>query len=74
MKIILVFSDDLTHSQAYYSLVDEMAELAHQIEGADYHPVSVMGGEVIDVGSADLGSRDQDLPNVDMWGDKRFSW
>ena len=63
--------DNLKHA-AYFSLVNEMAELAYQIEGANYHPVMAVSlefpNEMTTVGSVAGGSDDASIPYVDMWG------
>ena len=52
----------------WYSLVNEMAQLAHAAEGATYHPVAVINGDILEIGNATYASRDVDLPSVDIWG------
>ncbi|MCA9399539.1 MAG: hypothetical protein KC618_07310, partial [Candidatus Omnitrophica bacterium] len=64
----LTFGDDPQNIRAFYSLVDEMAELAHQIEGEDYHPVAFVNGDLGHLGNATFGSSDADMPNLDIWG------
>ena len=52
----------------WYSLTNEMAQLAHTAEGTTYHPVAVINGDIVEIGNATYTSRDVDLPHVDIWG------
>jgi len=57
---------------AYFSLVNEMAQDAYNIEGASYHPVMAialeMPGQITTVGNSAGGAGDSNLTYVDMWG------
>jgi len=57
---------------AYFSLVNEMAKLAYEIEGPSYHPVVAlsleMPGQFATVGNEQGGSDDSSIPYVDIWG------
>ena len=52
----------------FYSLGEELAKLAYEIEGPDYHPVGIINGDLLYVGLDIFGSEDSDLPHVDFWG------
>jgi hypothetical protein len=57
---------------AYFSLVNEMAQNAYAIEGANYHPVMAIAlefpNQMDTVGNSAGGSNDSSIPYVDMWG------
>lgn len=57
---------------AYFSLVNEMAKNAYQIEGSAYHPVAAlaleMPGSIATVGNTAGGADDASIPYVDIWG------
>ena len=65
-------SGDANKHKAYFSLVDEMAKLAYNLEGPDYHPVVAlsleMPGAFATIGYEDGGSDDPSIPYVDIWG------
>ena len=54
--------------RAWYRLADDMAAAAHAAEGADYHPVALVNGEILDIGESLFGTTDQQLPHLDIWG------
>lgn len=60
--------DNQTQIQAWFSLVNEMAQRAHNAEGADYHPVAVVNGDLGYIGNSFFGASDNQLPNLDIWG------
>ncbi|MCX6798939.1 MAG: hypothetical protein NTW59_02460, partial [Candidatus Diapherotrites archaeon] len=57
---------------AYFSLVNEMAKKAYEIEGSAYHPVMAialeMPGQMNTVGNVAGGADDASIPYVDIWG------
>lgn len=53
---------------AWYSLVEDLAVIAYQIEGEDYHPVTTPNGDRYRIGFTDFLARDVDLPYLDFWG------
>ena len=62
-------------TQAWYSLVNDMARAAHLAEdptyitgGKNYHPVAVVNGEVLNIGDSSLGTTDVQMPDLDIWG------
>jgi len=59
---------NLTQIRAWYSLVNQMADRAHQIEGASYHPVAVVNGDLLYAGDANYGTSDAQMNYLDIWG------
>ncbi len=51
----------------WYKLVNDSARLAHQIEGAHYHPVTTADSEISDLGTAINSSDDASMPDLDLW-------
>lgn len=54
--------------KAMYSLFNEMAGRAHQLEGGSFHPVSLVNGDLVNLGNSLYLSDDVHLPNIDLWG------
>jgi hypothetical protein len=63
---------DTMQINAWYSLVDEMAQKAHAIEGKTYHPVALVSNEIEDLDDSFKNSTDNDLKNVDIFGINSF--
>ena len=57
---------------AWYGLIDAMALAAHQAEGATYHPVAVVNGEITEIGNSADGATDSQLPDLDIWGGNEY--
>ena len=55
-------------SKAWYALVNEMAQAAHDAEGPNFHPVAVVDAEIEHIGDAAYGAADEQLPALDIWG------
>ncbi|MBF0570232.1 MAG: hypothetical protein HQL12_00010 [Candidatus Omnitrophica bacterium] len=53
---------------AWYALVNDMAQAAHDAEGSNFHPVAVVNGEIEHIGDAAYGAADEQMPAVDIWG------
>lgn len=51
-----------------YSLFGEMAQEAYLEEGATYHPVVIVNGDLKQIGIPQYNSDDASLPYVDIWG------
>jgi len=52
----------------WYSLVDAMAQAAHNAEGVNFHPVAVVNGGTAEIGNSANGAVDSQLPDLDIWG------
>jgi hypothetical protein len=55
-------------ARAFYQLINELAQTAHEIEGPDYHPVIVVHAGLADIGRAEVGADDESLSAVDIHG------
>ena len=54
----------------WYSLVEECAQAAHQLEGDNYHPVTTANAEQEgewDIGDPDKNADDESLAHLDLW-------
>jgi len=53
----------------WYSLVEECAEAAHNLEGENYHPVTTANADqaVWDIGNPAKNANDASLPHLDIW-------
>lgn len=60
-------------NSAYYSLVNELAEIAYQQEGASYHPVMVVNGSLYNIGEDEIGAEDLQLNYIDIWGSNIYA-
>ncbi|MEM2878239.1 MAG: glycoside hydrolase family 2 TIM barrel-domain containing protein [Candidatus Hadarchaeales archaeon] len=54
--------------RAWYSLLNEMARAAYEVEGSNYHPVTTSNGELATIGDSSLGSDDASMDYLDAWG------
>jgi len=52
----------------YYTLLNELAEIAYQEEGSAYHPVTAALAYISDIGDTDLLTADEDMDYLDVWG------
>jgi hypothetical protein len=52
----------------FYSLCNELGQIAYVEEGATYHPVSIVNGGPGNIGSSGLNAADSNLTYIDMWG------
>ena len=64
--------NDPIQIQAFYSLVDEMAQAAHYAEGSSYHPVALVNNDLTYIGDVSYGSADSQLSHVDIWAVNTF--
>lgn len=51
----------------WYSLCQELAIAAYQVEGEKYHPVCVSNGNIYNIGSVSMNANDAALSYVDLW-------
>jgi hypothetical protein len=59
------YSSRLPH---FYSLANELAKTAYEIEGESYHPVGVVNGDLGYLGIKSYNSDDSSLTYIDFWG------
>lgn len=57
----------------WYSLVNELAQEAYNVEGAAYHPVATANGEINDIGISQYNSTDSQMSYLDIWGANIYS-
>ncbi|MFA6596658.1 MAG: DUF2012 domain-containing protein [Ignavibacteriaceae bacterium] len=51
----------------WYSLCQELAIVAYQIEGEKYHPVCINNGNIYNIGNVSMNADDAALSYVDLW-------
>lgn len=56
----------------WFSLVQELAILAYQIEGPTYHPVCASNGGFVNIGDPTKGADDASLSYMDLWGSNDY--
>jgi len=54
--------------KAFYSLINEMAYRAREIEGRNYHPIAVANGDLLYIGEDDYDTTDEEMIELDVWG------
>lgn len=52
----------------YNSLANELARIAYEIEGENYHPVAIINGDLGGIGETFYGGDDKSLNYTDFWG------
>lgn len=60
------------NSPYWYSLVQEMAVAAYNVEGETYHPVCASNGNLYNIGNAGMNADDASLTYVDLWGSNAY--
>jgi hypothetical protein len=55
-------------NEVFYSLCNELAEIAYTLEGASYYPVIIVNGHLFDLGIDEKYSSDMQLNYIDAWG------
>ena len=58
---------------SYYSLANELAQIAYQEEGATYHPVLIINGGLYWIGVDEAGAGDLQLSYIDAWGSNLYA-
>lgn len=53
---------------AFYSLCNELAQIAYEEEGSSYHPVLIVNGSLYNIGANEMGADDLQLNYIDAWG------
>lgn len=61
-------SPDFGQIAAYYSLANELGQIARQVEGAYYHPVAIVEAEIGFINNSQYGTTDAQLNYIDIWG------
>ncbi|MEW6509849.1 MAG: carboxypeptidase regulatory-like domain-containing protein [Bacteroidota bacterium] len=62
------------NSPYWYTLVQELAIVAYQTEGAGYHPVCASNGAFTNIGDAALNADDASLTYMDLWGSNAYAY
>ncbi|HRX83889.1 MAG TPA: hypothetical protein P5572_02595 [Phycisphaerae bacterium] len=57
----------------FFVFCDRLAQIAHALEGAAYHPTVIVNAFNVYAGTMDEWSDDVSLPNVDMWGQNLYA-
>ncbi len=52
----------------FYSLGNELARIAYEIEGENYHPVGIVNGDLGYIGFSEYNADDASLNYTDFWG------
>lgn len=52
----------------WYSLCQELAIIAYNIEGEKYHPVAINNGDIFNIGDPSKKADDNSLTYIDLWG------
>lgn len=58
----------------WYSLCQELATIAYNIEGEKYHPVAINNGEIFNIGDASKKADDNSLTYIDLWGMNLYNY
>lgn len=58
----------------WYKLANQLARVAYEVEGPNYHPTMVVNGSAMDFGSTDCNSDDANLNYVDIWGHNAYTY
>ena len=51
----------------WYTLCQELAIVAYQVEGEKYHPVCANNGNIYNIGSVSMNADDASLTYIDLW-------
>ncbi|MCX5696408.1 MAG: InlB B-repeat-containing protein [Candidatus Omnitrophica bacterium] len=52
---------------SWYTLANELGEIAHSLEGAYPHPVAIVEGDLGNIGNAGRSANDAVLNKIDLW-------
>jgi len=63
-----VNSGEPEQMSAFFSLVNEMAQVAHDVEGRSGHPVAFVNGDIKNIGKLVDGTNDINMKALDIWG------
>lgn len=56
----------------WYALANRLAAAAYDVEGVAYHPTMIVNAGLWDFGDVDVGSDDESLDSVDLWGHNTY--
>lgn len=62
------------NSPYWYTLVQELAVVAYQTEGAAYHPVCASNGAFANIGNAGMNADDASLTYMDLWAANAYAF
>lgn len=62
------------NNQYWYSLCQELAIIAYNIEGEKYHPVAINNGEIFNIGNPSFLADDNSLTYIDLWGINLYNY
>lgn len=62
------------NNQYWYSLAQELALIAYNIEGEKYHPVVINNGEIFNIGNPAMLADDNSLTYIDVWGINLYNY
>jgi len=60
--------DDDSKLRDWYTLLNDLARAAYEVEGDSYHPVMTSACEIYFIGDRETGSDDNSLKFLDVWG------
>lgn len=69
-EVNLAYTGNDSH---WYTLANQMAQVAYLAEGATYHPTFLVNAHMTDAGNTHLLSDDTSLPYVDIWGHNTYT-
>jgi hypothetical protein len=52
----------------WYSLANQLAQTAYDIEGINYHPAAIVNGGINNIGNINMSADDDSMPAIDIWG------
>lgn len=58
----------------WYSLCQELATIAYNIEGETYHPVAINNGEIFNIGNSSMKADDLSLTYIDLWAINLYNY
>jgi len=64
----LDFCNNDAYLDDFYSLCNELARVAYEIEGENYHPVGIISGDIGVIGIPEYNADDESLNYTDFWG------
>ena len=58
----------------WYTLVEQLALTAYNIEKENYHPVCANNGNIYNIGNSDFKADDSSLVYLDLWAANMYEW